>query len=85
VNISGCFRIFLGSVASRTRRSTLAVRRIRGQMRTASATEQILVMAGQVLTEIDTYWPWRFKACPEFEPKTDLGISLGREPINLPG
>jgi hypothetical protein len=40
---------------------------------------------GQVLTEIDTCWPWRFKACPEFEPKTDLGISLGREPINLPG
>ena len=22
------------------------------------------VMAGQVLTETDTFWPWRSKACP---------------------
>ena len=43
------------------------------------------VMAGQVLTEIDTCWRWRFKACPEVKARTDLGISLGRETINLPG
>ena len=32
--------------------------------RRASATFRFFVMAGQVLTETDTFWPWRSKAYP---------------------